>query len=185
MFKRKFSFFQSQKLAKQTFSLQIKMSIAKIKEEIDEIMEEMEAATPKLINNSSKTFDKFQDKVPDHIDANKFEGSSFLSNIFAPPKVKKPGMLFPSRPTNDRYYDMSHQNIGIAVIFNQINIKGESERKGSEKDTQDLEQVLSDIGFTVKICINFTTKEIAQELTNCKLSRECLKIKKLNVRYSF
>lgn len=75
---------------------------------------------------------------------------------------------FFSRPTSEKVYDSSHFNVGYAVIFNQIDIKGELRRDGSEKDAADLSHVLNEIGFTVKICTNFTSKQIAQELYNCK-----------------
>ncbi|KAL7022379.1 hypothetical protein ACKWTF_012217 [Chironomus riparius] len=141
------------------------MSISRVKEEIDEIMEEMEAATPKFFDKL-KTFNAFQDNVSDTVDANRYEGSNFFSSIFTKklPDTEKPGQKYPSKPTNERYYDFTNSNVGFALIFNQVKIKGESERKGSEKDAKDLAQVLNEIGFTVRICTDFSSKEIYQNL---------------------
>lgn len=152
------------------------MSISRVREEIDEIMEEMEAATPKFFDKS-KAFEAFQDNVSDSVDANRYEGSSFFSSIFPKKPAEKPGQKYPSKPTNERYYDFTNSNVGYALILNQVKVKGETERNGSEKDAKDLAQVLNEIGFTVKICTDYTSKGIAQELYNCK-SKEvfCTKI---------
>lgn len=138
------------------------------KEEIDEIMEEMEAQTPKS-SDKSKTFGMFQ--TPDDVDANRYESSGFFSSIFNkdPPKTKKPGLIYPSKPTQDKYYDYTNSNVGIAVIFNQIRFKGEAERKGSTKDAKDLREVLANMGFSVEICDDFTTKQIHEVLSEREL----------------
>lgn len=164
------------------------MDISKLKEEIDEIMEEMEAATPKLIE-MTRTFSSYSEPVSDAVDAKRQQSinsenfdeetdakrSSFFSSIFEQ-IPSKPGKIHPSRPTNDRYYDFSNPKLGHAVIFNQINIKGESRRNGTEKDATDLSHVLNEIGFTVKICTDFTSKQIAQELFSCKYNNKELSL---------
>lgn len=149
------------------------MSISRVREEIDEIMEEMERATPKF-SDKTKAFDAFQDNVADSVDANRYEGSSFFSSIFPTKPPQKPGQKYPSKPTNERYYDFTNSNVGYALIFNQVKVKGESERSGSEKDAKDLAHVLNEIGFTVKICTDYSSKKIAQELYNCKSKRSFL-----------
>lgn len=73
-----------------------------------------------------------------------------------------------SKPTFEKVYNTSHINVGYAVIFNQINIDGFSERKGSKKDADDLKDVLEGIGFQVKIFTDLTSMEIDQELKSCK-----------------
>lgn len=144
-----------------------------VKEDIDEIMAEMEAKTPKP-SDRKKSFDKLFEKVeveekiekkvttvPDDVDAKGFWSSIMLK------KPEKPGKKYPSRPTNERYYDFNHARVGAALIFNQMNVKGEVERKGSQKDADDLKLVLSDIGFDVKICNDFSIRDIKEELLAC------------------
>lgn len=141
-------------------------------EDIDEIMAEMEAKTPKpadieksfdelFIEKVEKVEKTIVTKVPDVVDAKGFWSRN------SPPKPEKPGKMYSSMPTNERYYDFTHSRVGAALIFNQMNIKGESERKGSQKDAEDLCVVLSDIGFDVKICDDYTTREIKNELNKC------------------
>lgn len=155
-------------------------------EDIDAIMAEMEAKTPKPADKE-KSFDQFsngneikeqaesaspplkllkmldEDKViltvPDVVDAKGFWTT--------PPKLLKPGAFYPSKPTNERYYDFTHSNVGAALIFNQMKVKGETERKGSRKDAVDLENVLAEIGFEVKVCDDYSIREIRAELDSC------------------
>jgi Caspase domain len=111
--------------------------------------------------------------VEDNVDAKSYadadakpQRSNFLSTLLGTSSSSptKPGHEFPSRPTNERYYDFTHKNLGIAIIFNQIKVKGEGERKGSEKDAKDLHKVLTHIGFNVQVLTDFTTKEIKDNL---------------------
>ena len=155
-------------------------------EDIDEIMAEMEAKTPKS-GDKEKSFGQFSNgnemekltesdspplklfkvsdenkiiaTVPDVVDAKGFWTT--------PPKSLKPGVLHPSKPTNERYYDFTHSSVGAALIFNQITVKGDTERKGSRKDATDLDNVLSGIGFDVKVCNDYSIREIRAELDAC------------------
>lgn len=142
------------------------------KEPIDEIMEEMEAATPKA-SDKLKTFEMFQletdERAPESVDARRVESSTFFSSILKK-SVPKPGLSHPSKPTEDRYYDFTNTSVGIALIFNQVKVKGEQERGGSEKDAEDLRKVLAEIGFAVEICTDFSTKQIHEMLTAGKSS---------------
>lgn len=136
-------------------------------QEFDKIMEEMEAKTPRTSENLS--FDLPQassTQIADEIDAKAMrslvtpKAESTLFRTLFNRDGQKPGQIIPSRPTNERYYDYTHSNIGIAIIFNQVKFKKESERKGSTKDAKDLEKVLTNLGFTVEILEDYTTAEI-------------------------
>lgn len=145
------------------------MAIRKTREEIDVIMEEMEAITPSSSANISFTFPQANSTtISDDVDAKpsssnetppKPTRSNFFKQIFEQ-KPKKPGQIYPSRPTNERYYDYTNSNIGIAIIFNQVTFKSENTREGSSKDAQDLKNVLSNLGFIVEILPDYTTHEI-------------------------
>lgn len=138
-------------------------------DEIDAIMAEMEAKTPKLPEiKISQTF--FQERIVevqkevfDQIDA-----KSYVATFFQKPN--KPGALHPSRPTTEKYYDTSHKNIGTALIFNQIKFKDNQERKGSKKDADDLQDVLLGLGFDAHVFTDFTAEKI----------RDCLFTGKIN-----
>lgn len=123
------------------------MSNSITQEEIDTIMEEMEAQTPKSIqifgDLSGHVFDQAPEKVADDVDAK----NAF--SLFAKKPVK--ANKYVSMPTNERYYDCTNSNIGVAVIFNQMNFKVEQERGGSQKDTDDFKNVLLKKGFDVKV----------------------------------
>jgi hypothetical protein len=137
-------------------------------EEIDAIMDEMEELTPKS-TNKTKTFSHFENtEVPrtaDSVDANRFNSSSFFSSILKNPvSVVKPGHLHYSRPTNERYYDFTHQSLGFALIFNQLQFRDEETRRGSGKDADDLKKVFDDMGFKTEIYTDFTTRQIREQL---------------------
>lgn len=143
-------------------------------EDIDAIMKDMEEKTPKL-GDKEKAFDVFDahrsqvEEAPQpKVDA--VDARSLWSNIFTkdPPK---PGKVHPSKPTNERYYDFTHSNIGHALIFNQMRVKGEMDRKGSNKDAKDLSSELTKLGFKVNVYDDLTVKEIRQEL----FASECIR----------
>lgn len=146
------------------------MTTFNTKEEIDAIMAEMEAQTPKH-SEANKSFDEMNgetsetaSKVDDDVDA-----KGIFSGLFTKGPVK-PGKLRPSRPTEERYYDTSHKSTGIALIFNQVKFKGEPERKGSTKDARDLNEVLTGIGFEVTVFTDLSVSEIKKQLRTGKLS---------------
>lgn len=140
---------------------------------IDAIMAEMEAKTPKP-SDSMKAFEKLNDQkpvtsAPKPAVAAEVDAQGFFSTIFSRDSTK-PGKLFPSRPTNERYYDFSNGNVGVALIFNQIKVKGESERKGSQKDADNLNEVLSSIGFDVEVYNDFTVRQIRNQLVESEFN---------------
>jgi hypothetical protein len=149
------------------------MGDRKMFEEFDEIMEEMESKTPR--NSANLSFDLPQansTRISDDVDARPTSSQPqkpLQSNLFRTlfrreESTKKPGQIYPSRPTNERYYDYTHSNLGIAIIFNQVKFKEETERKGSSKDAQDLRNVLSDLGFEVEVLQDYTTAQIKEFL---------------------
>ena len=149
-------------------------------EDIDVIMAEMVEKTPKPADNE-KSFDLFLNgnkiKEPSEIASPSFE-DVVDAKVFwtTPSRILKPGIFYPSKPTNERYYDFTHSSVGAALIFNQMKIKGESERKGSRKDAIDLKNVLSEIGFDVKVCDDYSVREIRAELDSCNYlmtNRKC------------
>lgn len=140
-------------------------------EDIDAIMEEMEAKTPKPgdINKSFDEFDAKRQKEEDvkilEMPTDKLDAKSLWSSLtFTKKEPEAPGKTIPSKPTNERYYDFTNANVGVAMIFNQMKVKGEMERKGSKKDANDLEIVLLKIGFDVKVYDDFTVDQIRNEL---------------------
>lgn len=178
-------------------------------EEIDAIMEEMEAKTPKpeakdetfkelnghaivetfpntyveKVPESSRKFLKVPEEEPIQVqtaaqvqtdaqvadvpDAKRAAKSLF--SLLVKDSVK-PGIKHPSMPTNERYYDFTNTNVGLALIFNQNTVKGEHERIGSRKDATDLNTVLSNIGFDVKVFNDLTVSEIKKQLLTSKFT---------------
>lgn len=123
--------------------------------------------------SDKKTFDCIQRKPFDIADAHmtvehtitpisRFS-KSLWSNMFVK-DPQKPGIIYPSKPTNERYYDFTHSNIGHALIFNQMSIEGETRRDGSENDARDLDIELGKLGFDIKVFNDFSVKEIRQKL---------------------
>lgn len=136
-------------------------------DDIITIMEEMEAITPKP-GEEAKVFEKPKEvvdtsskDVPEMV-SDAVDGRSIFSFLRRGPV--KPGKIFPSIPTDERYYDFTNSKVGIALIFNQMKFKGEQDRKGSKKDADDLKEVLSNIGFNVDVCDDYTVAAIKQKL---------------------
>lgn len=80
----------------------------------------------------------------------------------------RPGRYYPSRYTSEKYYAPNRER-GMAVIFNNVKFdkSKNKERWGSEKDATDLELVLEELGFTVKIHNDKTKDEIRKILIQC------------------
>lgn len=70
-----------------------------------------------------------------------------------------------SKPTCLKNYNFTSES--VAIIFNQTNVRGEEKREGSQKDADDLKLVLSEFGFSVKVCNDFTKTKIKKELLTC------------------
>lgn len=63
-------------------------------------------------------------------------------------------------------YDTSHLNAGVALIFNHLKYQDKKipERKGSLEDTINLEKVLKEFGFDVRIFMDQTLEKIKLQL---------------------
>ena len=124
----------------------------------------MQSKTPKpnaktqFGSSDDKKIVKIQTETADDIDAK----GSFANTVTD--GTSKPGKLHPSRPTDEKYYDTSHESIGLAIIFNQNKFKQGNERRGSDKDANDLKKVFGDLGFTVKVYYDLTVSEIKETL---------------------
>lgn len=62
-------------------------------------------------------------------------------------------------------YNMNNKHRGIALIFSQENFKNKlTRRHGNDKDEKRLEAVLEEYNFDVKVCRDFSLKDILAEL---------------------
>lgn len=61
-------------------------------------------------------------------------------------------------------YNMNNVQRGTALIFNQMYFSDHAARQGTNKDRDDLEAVLTKLGFEVRIFNNLTTTKIFEEL---------------------
>ncbi len=59
------------------------------------------------------------------------------------------------------------------MIFNHVNFKKESTRRGSDKDAVDLQYVLNGLGFKVQVHRDKTKDEIRKILIQCKSEFTC------------
>lgn len=67
----------------------------------------------------------------------------------------------------DDFYNLTHKNRGVALIFNQINFddKKYQKREGTEKDRNSLVEVLTKLDFDVRIHDDYKFGEIYTTLT--------------------
>lgn len=78
-----------------------------------------------------------------------------------------------SEDNNEDYYDTSHPNLGVAVIFNHMNFADNHEtRRGSEKDEADLSKSYTDLGFDMRIYRDLTVANIKERLKQGLLKPE-------------
>ncbi|XP_033230599.1 caspase-1-like [Belonocnema kinseyi] len=87
--------------------------------------------------------------------------------LFRKPKEKyeSAGNYSKSRlDPNSETYDMNHERRGVALIFNHINFKKMTPRKGTIKDCTDFSRVLKCLGFEVRVYADKSTKHIQQVL---------------------
>ena len=72
-----------------------------------------------------------------------------------------------SSKRQEAFYEMDNKCRGRALIFNNMKFEEEldlEERRGSEKDTEDLEAVLRKLGFSVEVLPDYTKKQIKEKL---------------------
>lgn len=67
---------------------------------------------------------------------------------------------------NEDFYNTNHPKRGVALIFNHLTFEDDREikRLGSEKDTEDLSQEVSVLGFEPRIFKDLTVEKIRKEL---------------------
>uniref|UniRef100_A0A182N214 Caspase n=1 Tax=Anopheles dirus TaxID=7168 RepID=A0A182N214_9DIPT len=65
---------------------------------------------------------------------------------------------------DDAHYDMRHERRGVAVIFNHRHFLHASERKGTDEDCANIEQVLSNLQFDVRVYKDLTKKKLKEVL---------------------
>ncbi|XP_076059331.1 caspase-1-like isoform X2 [Oratosquilla oratoria] len=79
-----------------------------------------------------------------------------------------PGFARLSSALEDTHYKMTHKHIGYCVIFNHDTYDSglkQTDRKGSDRDRDQMKDLFSDIGYDVKVYNNLTV----QKLTNVLL----------------
>ncbi|XP_058456374.1 uncharacterized protein LOC131433793 [Malaya genurostris] len=69
-----------------------------------------------------------------------------------------------SIPALEEYYDMSNKRRGIALVFNHKDFSTMSTRNGTDKDRDNICNVLEDLEFEVRVFDNFARKELLQTL---------------------
>ncbi|XP_005185424.2 caspase-3 [Musca domestica] len=69
-----------------------------------------------------------------------------------------------SIPTDEDEYRVDNPHIGIALIFNHKEVKGEKQRAGTEKDRDDMQATLLKFGFDVRVYNDLTFAEVTETL---------------------
>lgn len=104
----------------------------------------------------------------DEPDAFKFQKmfTNFLSG------TKKAGEKYPSVACTDDYYNMNHENMGMALIFNQKDFSAHEnmlKREGNDEDVNELKRILELLGFDVHSYTDSTISEVVNVLDKvCK-----------------
>ncbi|XP_053663974.1 caspase-1-like [Anopheles marshallii] len=65
---------------------------------------------------------------------------------------------------DDAHYDMRHEQRGVAVIFNQKNFFHQNQRQGTDVDCDNMQQVLSELQFEVRVHKDLMVQEIMEVL---------------------
>ncbi|CAG9763265.1 unnamed protein product [Ceutorhynchus assimilis] len=78
----------------------------------------------------------------------------------------RPQDAVPGQDPEDEYYNMSHSNRGIALIFNHqyFDSPFNKERKGTEFDRDAIQGVLKKIGFHVEVYEDYSREKIMETL---------------------
>lgn len=85
----------------------------------------------------------------------------------AGPELKeKPKVI--SRATDADTYNTNNKNLGIALIFNHKEVKGQSARLGTEKDRDSMAQTLKIYGFDVRVHDDLTFEKVVETLKSSK-----------------
>ncbi|XP_011202744.2 caspase-3 [Bactrocera dorsalis] len=71
-----------------------------------------------------------------------------------------------SRPTTEVDYRTDNLHIGLAIVLNHKNIKGQRPRNGAEKDCKDITASLENYGFQVRVYNDLKKKKISTLLNS-------------------
>lgn len=80
------------------------------------------------------------------------------------PVAKKVSGPVISRATRDTEFRTNNENIGVALVFNHTEIKGQVPRIGSDKDRKSIKKALKGFGFKVTVFDDLTFGELNAEL---------------------
>lgn len=69
-----------------------------------------------------------------------------------------------SRATKDTEFRTNNESIGVALVFNHTEIKGQSPRAGSDKDRKAIKRALKGFGFKVTVFDDLTFGDLNAEL---------------------
>ncbi|XP_065084025.1 caspase-like [Ochlerotatus camptorhynchus] len=75
-----------------------------------------------------------------------------------------------SRPTLDEYYDTTNNRRGVALVFCHMNFSSMAKRNGTDKDRDDICNVLYGLDFEVRVFDDLSRKEVLETLK--EVSRE-------------
>ncbi|XP_065084024.1 caspase-like [Ochlerotatus camptorhynchus] len=75
-----------------------------------------------------------------------------------------------SRPTLDEYYDTTNNRRGVALVFCHMNFSSMVKRNGTDKDRDDICNVLYGLDFEVRVFDDLSENEVLETLK--KVSRE-------------
>lgn len=89
------------------------------------------------------------------------------TQIPAPAGSKYTGPII-SRATKETEFRTNNESIGIALIFNHTEIKGQAPRAGSDKDRKAMKKCLKGFGFDVTVFDDLTFEDLSNELEKGK-----------------
>ncbi|XP_069961870.1 caspase-3 isoform X1 [Bactrocera oleae] len=98
----------------------------------------------------------------------KKDKSKSSQNLQAEPKIPKVSQndKIISRPTTEVDYRTDNPYIGLAIVLNHKNIKGQKTRNGAEKDCKDITASLENYGFDVRVYNDLKKKKISTLLNS-------------------
>uniref|UniRef100_A0A1A9WSX7 Caspase family p20 domain-containing protein n=1 Tax=Glossina brevipalpis TaxID=37001 RepID=A0A1A9WSX7_9MUSC len=110
----------------------------------------------------------------DKADANKT--SSNITNNYQ--NIINSNKVIVSRPTDETEYDCNHPHLGIALIFNHKDVKGQKQRIGTERDRDAICASLTNYGFDVRVFNDLTFADLNEKLKDTAqedhLKNDCL-----------
>ncbi|XP_053685960.1 caspase-like [Sabethes cyaneus] len=105
-----------------------------------------------------------QTQVNDELDVLGFGSKSKSTDVPSSAQVAT------SRPAQDEYYDTTNTNRGVALVFCHMNFSTMAKRNGTDKDRDDICNVLKNLDFDVRVFDDLNRKELLDKLK--EVSRE-------------